>query len=136
MSSFNAGLGYTVAASFFQLHLNSFLIMTIIIVILLGNVQACLCRKRNKKKTTTSRQKQREGFSLRDTGDKAHIWHLFPFCNFAKTFSKDTEENFGATCLSSTSLLQQEGREKQIMNLNAQKHKAVQWQLPRAAWHS
>lgn len=51
----------TVAASFFQLHLNSFLIMTIIIVILLGDVQACLCRKRNKKKTKLQHKSREKG---------------------------------------------------------------------------
>lgn len=38
-------------------------------------------------------------------------------------------------CLSS-SLLKQEGKEKQIISVNAQKHKAFQWQLPRTAWYS
>lgn len=38
-------------------------------------------------------------------------------------------------CLSFTGL-KQEGREKQIVNVNPQKHKAAHWQLPRTAWHS
>lgn len=38
--------------------------------------------------------------------------------------------------LSDNSLLKQEGEGKQIIGVNAQKHKAFQRQLPRTAWYS
>lgn len=84
----------------------------------------------------TPKQKQRRGFSLKDSTYATHIWHLF-LSLLCQNLSKDSEDT-GTLCLSSTvhSLLKQEGREKQIMNVNAQKHKAIQTQLPRTAWHS
>lgn len=73
----------------------------------------------------TLKQKKRKGLSSRDSTDSAHIWHLFPSATLPKHFQGYRGDwNFGAMCLSSTGLLKQEGREKQIMNVNAQKHKA------------
>lgn len=65
----------------------SLLIMTIIIVI---HMEICepVCASFLFFFQETPKQKPRKWFALRDSTDRAHIWHFFPFANFCK----DSEE--------------------------------------------
>lgn len=60
--------------------------MTIIIVTLFTWKFISLCAHFPPQETP--KQKQRKGFSLRDSTYSAHIWHLFPYPTYAKTFPR------------------------------------------------
>lgn len=100
---------------------------------LCGNLRiTCVFLRSHRNK---SRQK---GFSLRHRTYGTHIWHLFPSATMPKLFPRIARRlELGKGCAWVPLVLWNRKEEKKhIMNVNAQKHKAAQWQLPRTAWHS